>query len=690
MIMDNVCQNCSSCQNKDAMMTKIEKVVSEADDLVTALEHVGAMYGIPSSNIITDDTAKSIRIIDDNIIAPSKPACGNTKSIVCAISAVLDYISQRVDDKLTEFQMNNIEKGNIDIPITNNEEPENSGYSYFSEEEDDISHGVNMNASSKTTAGLLEIPEMDISKEIQESAFHMDLINKYHDTLHLGYDIFNSIGFDYVKPVDSFVQESVANKKKTGKDINITSSDVKYLKFDNKGILDAIKYFNKAAKNQDYYDGKSLDKHKFIHDPNYEKGISALNKQFDCRINLRFLEAGESEKEKQNSTNAFTFIMDEVKKNITVSKSKGFQLNGLPIDIMVINDMFELSTPREIDLFGQNMVSTILHEIAHNISYAIQFAICKDKLSLEMALNIAANCNTIHERRIVLTNYVNSIYDKNNVISKIAKKKLVKQLLMLTSVEKSKEGLEKITDIMKDEDRNKSADEYADNLVKRYKKLIKTYSKHDWQWYLGIAVAFSFGCILETFSMPMSIIVKALSAGVFGYSLGHDTGVSVIKISSCKNELDREEYYADLFAGMYQLPVIFFINPLKKGKYTANEVSQTKLNELVKIEKEAMKILCINYPSSTERTYASVKIAKKMLKTEGLDQATKQYCQWIVDNFSNIQKTDIKEMSADKVFDPKEAENLDRHLEKFINDNNITVTESFKRWFYSDEIILND
>ena len=92
-------------QEISAIKNKVEKAVSESGDLISALECVGAMYGIPATNIIADDTATGIRVVNDNIIAPPlEKANGRTRPIMCAIGSVLDYISQRIDDKLNDYQ----------------------------------------------------------------------------------------------------------------------------------------------------------------------------------------------------------------------------------------------------------------------------------------------------------------------------------------------------------------------------------------------------------------------------------------------------------------------------------------------------------------------------------------------------------------------------------------------------------
>ena len=50
----------------------IAKCISESEDLITALESIGAMYGIPASNILEDNSLDRINIVNDTIIAPNK------------------------------------------------------------------------------------------------------------------------------------------------------------------------------------------------------------------------------------------------------------------------------------------------------------------------------------------------------------------------------------------------------------------------------------------------------------------------------------------------------------------------------------------------------------------------------------------------------------------------------------------
>ena len=102
----------------------IASAIDNAPDLVTAMESVGAMYGIPSSNILTSPTEKGVKVVGDTIIcSPDAPARGNTNTVVRAISSVLDEISKRVDDKVNAIQADNIKQGEHDATLLQRTDP---------------------------------------------------------------------------------------------------------------------------------------------------------------------------------------------------------------------------------------------------------------------------------------------------------------------------------------------------------------------------------------------------------------------------------------------------------------------------------------------------------------------------------------------------------------------------------------
>lgn len=714
--------------NSNAIKEKVNNAITESPNLIAALESIGAMYGIPPSHIIADDTATSIRVIDDNIIAPPiKNPKNQTKPIIQAVGSVLDYISQRIDDKLDEYQSNNITQGKIDdaianadpskgkcigrfvddeggeilaydtgvvdmpctpaarakvaelreskaIPDVNLSKLGNTEQSYFNDE-DDITVDVDMGASSNNVADEVPTEENNVAEEIQESAYHLSMISKFNNTRHLGYDLLRKHGFDFIRPIDSFVMESDGSKSK--RDKSIAPNEIKYLKFDNTEILNAVKFFNKARDAQANVKNDKMDLEKFINDPNYEKAISSLNKQFDCRINLRFL--------KNNSGNASTWILNDIKKKLTISKSKGFQLGGLPIDICIYGHYLETSSPNDQELFGQNTVSTICHEIFHNIAKVLRNENAKMSMSLAMTMQIATTAKTAKDRRIIITNYVDSLGEMNGnkFIDTAMKKKLIKQLTVLASVSDNERV---VREMKKTPGKSKSTnDEYIKKLMKSYKKALRQVGgapKNRKFYYMlptiASAITIVIGCVV-----PGAGFVIPTGAGLLGLTIG--TGLIEHSLTKqYSNSRLYEEYYCDLFASMYKLPKFFFIGPSKK-KYVSNDFDTQQINDLSKLEKDLYEAIYATYPTDLERTYAGVTSAKKLLEQKDLDPAQKKYCQWIVDNFSNIQDTDIKTIYNKTTFDPKETEDLDKHIEDLINDNNIVLTESFM-----EELFFND
>lgn len=693
------CSNlpCPKPGPESAVQEKISKAISESSDLISALECVGAMYGIPSTNIISDDTATGIRVQNDNIIAPPLPNPKNqTKPIIQAVGSVLDYISQRIDDKLNDYQMNNIKQGRIDdgidVPRKPIElvDPSNggipsgkSGLSYFTDD-DDITNGVNMNASStEAPDDTNDLDENDVANQIQESAYHLNMISKLGNTTHLGYDLLHKHGFDFVKPIDSIITES-AKEKENKSESKVHVEDIKYLKFDNKQILKAVELFNKLRDKQDNIKSGNIDLNKFINDPDYEKAIDCLNRQFDCRINLRFYEVS------KQSPNCETFVGDELKKKMTISKSKGFQLGGLPIEIAVLNHYFEKSSPKDIELFGQSMVSTICHEIFHNIASVMRSENAKVGMSLKATLDIAASAKTAKDKRIIINNFIDTLEEGSGLkFNVLTKKKLVKELVALSSVANNEKAVKEIRN--KSDNRKENADKYIDKLIKKYKKTIKTVAPSRISYMLPLfasATSIICGTLIPGLSfMSMPLIGIGLVVGIPALSVMTYNEGRLKLVRQYDEKQLYEEYYCDLFASMYQLPKVFFVGGSKK-KYTTKEFDDKKLKELSDLEREFYRSITCSYPTDFERTHAGVRVAERLLKEKDLDPSTKKYCQWIVDNFSNVKKLDIDKIYNKTTFDPKEAEDLDKHLSDLINDNNIVLTESFMQWLTSDQMII--
>lgn len=710
--------------NGNTAMSNITSTINESKDLITALESVGALYGIPSQNILEDNSLNHIKVVGDNIIAPNlQNPSANTKAIVCSIGSVLDNISQRINDKLDDYQSNNIEKYKIEDHIAKSASPSkgnvidryvdsngdevlvyDSGLvdmantpeanklvgdlrandkiphyepkklperpSYFSDE-DDIMKGIE-------EYQLIEVEKHDISKEINESYYHMDLMNKFKFTDTLGYDLFKSYGVDYIKPTNTFVQEAASKKKK-----QITSKDIKYMKFDNKNIIDAINYFNKARAAQANVKRGHVNREKLISDPNWSKGITALNKQFDCHLNVRFFD------EPSGFPNASTIVMNEYKPKMFISKQKGFQLGGLPIDIFIENDGIDFGSPEDIKMFGQGVVSTFLHEIFHNIVQVIRETNDQFLATIVTTMQIAQSMRSGKARRILFTNYVNSLNEMNGKqLNRLTRKILVKKLCIISTF-KNEDVLNKL----KNEINNIESNDDIDAIIEKYEKAVKKHDpkrKYHKRFIISIIemVCGFLPPIILTMQGRFPLIAFFLSGIVIGRGIGNFIVALILKSWNDQYSSQRfyEESYCDMFAAMYKLPVVFFYTKNERAssgekKYTANDIEKERLQRLIDLEKQLYQNINAIYPTSSERNYASVKVAQQMLNyPKSLDPATKKYLQWIVDNYSSLLDTNIERNYNDVTFDPNESTDLDMHLDKLINDNNLTITESFIDW----------
>ena len=377
--------------------------------------------------------------------------------------------------------------------------------------------------------------------------------------------------------------------------------------------------------------------------------------------------------------NAATQVYREIKKNLSISKSKGFQLGGAPIEIFVYNHYLESSAPKDIELFGQTMVSTICHEIFHNIASVIRYNNANSGMSLTMTLSLAAAAKDPKDKRTIITNYVDTLDELsgNKLVNKAAKKKLVKQLLAISVIENNEKAAKAAGD----------SDKYMDDLIKKYKKFARANSPSATR-YIFPTIMTAAGVLCAVFA-PTSAV---LGGGILAASLGGmwimSQGAIDLTLMDMAHKYGSaklyEEYFCDLFAGMYKLPKFFFIGP-SKNKYVANDFSSDQLKELAKVEAQFHKAIFSRYPTALERSHAGVTIAKQLLEQKDLEPQVKKYCQWVVDNFSSVHDTDIKTIYNKSTFDPKEAENLDKHLEDLIKDNNITLTESFQQWLNSNE-----
>ena len=698
---------------------EIEKVISESPDMITALEAVGAMYGIPPSHIMGQPGLKSIRVENDMILAPTdvKP---NTKAIVCSIGAVLDQISQRINDKLDNFQIGNIQKGQIEDKVVSTANP-SKGRVLSHHTADDgseiIIYDTGLVDYPKTPAARAKVEELrasgmipdvtvfndtkyekpsyftaedeialdektnkqlssndptptDISNEINESDTHLEMCAHYNDTDYLGYDVFSEMGFDFIRKTDAFVTEAAKAK-------SIKTKDIKHMKFDNKEITKAIQCFNEARAEQSKAGKGEFSIKQLIDHPKYKEGVKHLENQFDCQLAISW----HDDKEEPDQNDLFTSVSSIlIAQKLTISKSKGFQLNGLPIQIHIINKAIdeEMTTNTNIKLFGQFVCSSLCHEIFHNITNAMRMNNGMFIFSLESAMTKAAATDNMELKKVIFNQYAKTLTKtESGIVSSIARKRLVSTLCKVSELSKNQTKLNDLQNSLKVD---QSAVQQIDQLIKHKEELYNKnkpihddlirksnkYNKRDNDSLLTIGTL-----------LCLTIIGIPFGLWIFGsVSEGKMASDYARQYENYLKNPNKEEYYCDLFAAMYNLPLSFVIG-YKKRNFTANMTSEEQLQKLSHIEAKLSDLLQSKYPTLSERNYAAYTLAKNILaENEKLPKEYKEYCQWIVDNYSKMEKTDIGTNYRKQSFNPNEADDLDRHVHNLIDNNKIALTES--------------
>jgi hypothetical protein len=715
----------------------IDQIIEESEDLVSAVESIGAMYGIPSTNVLCDDI-RSIRVTNGNITVPmNKSAANNKDTIIQSISAALDQISQRINDKIDDIQSANVEKGNHDDTLANRIDPSkgtvvmtttdedgepvivyDSGIivaahtpagrkksqelrasgnipstdplpkekpSYFSDVED-ITRGIK--ECDKACASDVAV-EYSMSSMCGEDPFFIDVVGKRGDTRSLGFDTFTSQGYSCVRRLGEAIQEAANN--------SVDVMDIKHMKFDNSHIFKAIECLNKARAEQNQAEApEKINMDRFVASKYYKEAINNLEKQFDCHLAIKWIHTP------AEYSSAFTAIYPtEYRDKITVSKSKGFQLNGAPVNIYIYETGITELIAREPELFGQNVISILVHEIFHNIAGAIRYQTGEMITSLNLGINMATITRDPKKRREIIEGFVNTLAFGKVKLNRIQRKRIVNNILAVIAANSDEQLAQQYHDALekgeKDDDKNADMerakkDQNIKRLTKAYAKAVKKAKPKGGLKALSI-ISIVWGSLLALITVIVgagSMIATPAALGLLFFTSmiglsGTHIGVGIDYlayshkykklVNMYKNSKDMEEYYADLLSATYQLPQRFFIGGITK--YTPNEISQDVLNEWVKVEKCAYEsLLFSSYPSTSERTHAGVTVAKKLLECKGLDPNVKKYAEWIVANNDSILNSNIDSDYNTHTYDPEEAKDIDKHIQSLITNNNIATTEA--------------
>jgi hypothetical protein len=489
-------------------------------------------------------------------------------------------------------------------------------------------------------------------------------------------------------------------------------------KFDHTHIRNAQRHFQNAY---DYFfrehlgdNFKSLKMHEIVSkSEEFKRGIKELELQFDCKINYKLANM---------LTGTATIKNLNKRLTLSLSKNKGFQLNGAELDIMFApaqdND---INKPEDFKFAGQVTASSFLHEIFHNIAFAINFdghKLCNtigDEydgfVKITSIDQLETKCDECVEK-ICKKLKINMHQEEMNKASKLLYKSM--KIIALGNEEKVKTYIRKLDYSLMNE---KELEEDVEDTLAQIEKDKKVVNAYDTAMDYGKAFAINFKTFGGKVTFTMIVLTSLLKSlkitrrskslsqliGIMGAISGISAFISIILsviflkstkrvIENMKKEIGSqpmEEHFCDLFAAMYNLPLIFDVDMVKLNAYRKKLGSKTA-------EKVANEMKDSNgndvHPSNFERTRSSYLIAGDLLKHHKKDLSKEEiaYLKYIRKNFKGIDKIKIKRNKNDRSRMDYEKD-MNKHLNrivKHLEDAGVTITESFNIDDYMDLLYM--
>lgn len=662
---------------------QVEEKIKKSPNIVAALETAIQDYQIPAQ-VMCNDKIKTIKVNEDMVIAPSNIAAASNKdAIIRALAALLDNISGRIDNRLDAIQNQNIELTQQFISDDSDLTEAEPDPVFNADANQGSSSSIPKETDTAPTMFGAEAPgDMPTDDNIGESSQMIELYETFNESSNMGYELFSLLGYD-VKPTNvDMYSESVASTC-------VDPTKLKYMRFDNSGIVNAIKFINKAREAQsDVKEDRLLDAQKLRFDPNWNRAIEELERQFDCNIDLSVLD--------DEDIVGYTSVnrLEPVHEKVTISKKYGFKLNGFRMKIVVSNGLFRFAVSKDPKLFGQHVVSILLHEIFHNICTMLMWDNAAWVTAYTATINAAIAADSAKMKRTILTRYINTLEKQSgNKISKLKKKAMITRLMFITSYKPLKNAVKLVKNLKKstkpkDVPKDTSvADAYAKDYLNKAEESIKNV-EDSFKTKPGsiiaailISAATAIGFAFSP-TLPIAFLI-GIPASLISIAGAMLPGMMRSAHNNFMSRKDLEEQFADAFAAMYKLPVTFFfvVGPHDDYKFAFNDFDPTILDDLTKVMQKLSNLVMDPHPTDFQRTSQAIKACEAILKTR-INTSSEQakYLKWLVDNFSNIKQTSVDDAGNDPTFDAKKTADLDEHLDNLIQHGrkNINIVESFE------------
>jgi hypothetical protein len=298
------------------------------------------------------------------------------------------------------------------------------------------------------------------------------------------------------------------------------------------------------------------------------------------------------------------------------------------------------------------------------------------------AMSLALSTDDASTRREIFSRFSDTITIDGHDLNHLEKKSLIKKLLLISAMSDNVNEMKELQDSMSKSKNISEAESTINKMIEKYEKMVGKMedkipgARKKGNKYLKHPTGYR--------------ILNHIATGLTSTIAGGIIGLPMLKLLPNKADAaiaqsyndylsrkNKEEYYCDLFAGVYNLPLSFTYG-FKNKEFVANDFPEDKLKYLADLEKQLYEFAMSQYPTINERNYTAYHIAKTILSgQEKISDECRKYCEWIVNNYSKIDNTNISSNFNNHTFDPKEAEDLDKHIQELILNNNITVTESY-------------
>ena len=700
--------NVSACGNKNAIVRAISAVLDNmGNDIDDKLDHHHKHHChelFKQQPQFTPDPGKGTvigRYLDDED------------------NEILVYNTGMVDCKTCPTTMKKIDElrkqgliPDYNIALVQGCGDKNPTASYFADM-DDITKGVDMGpaTTANTTTGEDTVtgescdPTYDdfgrtnLAHDLDVDDRIFEAYGIFGESHNLGYDLLSLQGFENIRPTNVITESSKSKKS----DDKISPNELEYMRFDNTHIINAVKEINSWVEKNNSKDTK-LDDVPFddlYKSTEFKNAVKELSEQFDADIEVKY-------SNEKNGFSVHTSITPERLKKlnkVTISKSKGFQFHNNKIEIYIegANTIRDASIGK-LEFAGQQIVGILLHEIFHNAMWVWKINDTEFDASLALTLQLAMTQKSAKKRRKVIENFVNHL-DKfyGFKLNAISRKVLVKRLTIMTGISnQNPSGLAKLKAnfkkaAKKETDKNKEVtpDKDVEETIGLYDQYINNYQRaHNTGSAVcniiigALSIVLGVLCIKDDKKIKSKgwrttgLVIDGLLIGTGAYctASGLATLIENAIIKAMRKEYDNakdlEEQWCDMFAAMYKLPVSFKIMG-KKGTYTDDQLSNNVIIRFNAIDIKVHKFIMDPHPSESERNYQAVKIANQLLEQRDvLDPEVVKYLEWLSEAYKKTgANDDIPNIYNTSVFDPKEAEDLDKHLEHLAEKSGAEITE---------------